>query len=230
MLYWSSGLKIKEKTFSISVFEEKKRDLNISRHCSNFLALTEFFTLLQWLHCLVSTAALQRAADITCTLIQSLSMTLSSLFWFIQDAGEKVKDDPMDLRLDIERRKKYSTHHKNYNQDQGKDAGNSSDCERGRSEENLSKHCKIPKYVQRTDTKCFDLSSQKLFTFKVLSYLLYKFTFPFLEKITRNAPAPVHPPLRRLPILKKMNAYLMKVLRWRMTSLTRPSLIKGNHQ
>lgn len=74
------------------------------------------------------------------------------------------------------------------------------------------------------------LSSQKLFTFKVLSYFLYKFTFLFVEKITRNALAPVHPPLRRLPILKKMNAYLMKVLRWRMTSLTRPSLIKGNHQ
>ena len=81
-------------------------------------------------------------------LIQSLSTTLSSVFSFVQDSGEKVKGDPMDLRLDIERRKKYSTYERDYNQDRGRTMGDSSDFSRGRSEERLSKYGKRSKYVK----------------------------------------------------------------------------------
>ena len=59
-----------------------------------------------------------------------------------------MKGDPMDLRLDIERRKKYSTHEREYNQDRGRDMKGSPDFNRERSEENVSKFCKRLKYVQ----------------------------------------------------------------------------------
>lgn len=73
-------------------------------------------------------------------LIQSLSTTFCSVFWFAQDGGEKVKGDPMDLRLDIERRKKYSMHERV--------TGDSQDFSQERSAENFSKQHKISKYVQ----------------------------------------------------------------------------------
>uniref|UniRef100_A0A3Q3A9M0 Thyroid hormone receptor associated protein 3a n=1 Tax=Kryptolebias marmoratus TaxID=37003 RepID=A0A3Q3A9M0_KRYMA len=78
-----------------------------------------------------------------------------------KDAGEKVKGDPMDLRLDIERRKKYSMHHKDYNQERRRDTGNSTDFSRGRSEENLSKYRKIPKknYKKRSRSSSSSSSS-----------------------------------------------------------------------
>lgn len=50
-----------------------------------------------------------------------------------------MKGDPMDLRLDIERRKKYSTHDREYDQDRGRDMGDSPDCSRERTEEKFSK-------------------------------------------------------------------------------------------
>ncbi|XP_059194531.1 thyroid hormone receptor-associated protein 3 isoform X2 [Centropristis striata] len=56
-----------------------------------------------------------------------------------KDAGEKTKGDPMDLRLDIERRKKYSTHDRDFNQDRGRDVGDSPDSSRERSLEKFSK-------------------------------------------------------------------------------------------
>ncbi|KAE8289078.1 Thyroid hormone receptor-associated protein 3 BCLAF1 and THRAP3 family member 2 [Larimichthys crocea] len=56
-----------------------------------------------------------------------------------KDGGEKMKGDPMDLRLDIERRKKYSTHPSDYNQDRGRDTGDSPDSSRERSVEKFSK-------------------------------------------------------------------------------------------
>ncbi|XP_070691629.1 thyroid hormone receptor-associated protein 3 isoform X3 [Pempheris klunzingeri] len=56
-----------------------------------------------------------------------------------KDGGEKVKGDPMDLRLDIERRKKYSTHERDYNQDRGRDMGDSPDSSRAKSVEKFSK-------------------------------------------------------------------------------------------
>ncbi|XP_013874047.1 thyroid hormone receptor-associated protein 3 isoform X2 [Austrofundulus limnaeus] len=78
-----------------------------------------------------------------------------------KDAAENVKADPMDLRLDIERRKKYSTHPKDYSQDRGRDAGNSPDFDRGRSEEIFSKFCKIPKknYKKRSRSSSSSSSS-----------------------------------------------------------------------
>lgn len=69
-------------------------------------------------------------------------------FDFAQDGGEKIKGDPMDLRLDIERRKKYSTHERYYNEDQGRDAGDSPDSSRERSVENFHKYHKKSKYAQ----------------------------------------------------------------------------------
>ncbi|XP_042345670.1 thyroid hormone receptor-associated protein 3 isoform X2 [Plectropomus leopardus] len=56
-----------------------------------------------------------------------------------KDGGEKMKGDPMDLRLDIERRKKYSTHDRDYAQDQGRDMGDSPDSNRERTEEKFTK-------------------------------------------------------------------------------------------
>lgn len=73
-------------------------------------------------------------------LIQSLSTMFCSLFRFAQDGGEKLKGDPMDLRLDIERRKKYSMH--------DRVTGDSQDFGQEKSEKNCSKYHKISKYVQ----------------------------------------------------------------------------------
>ncbi|XP_037641556.1 thyroid hormone receptor-associated protein 3 isoform X2 [Sebastes umbrosus] len=56
-----------------------------------------------------------------------------------KDAGEKMKGDPMDLRLDIERRKKYPTHDSDYIQDRGGDVGDSPDSSTERSVEKFSK-------------------------------------------------------------------------------------------
>lgn len=71
-------------------------------------------------------------------------------FDFAQDGGEKMKGDPMDLRLDIERRKKYSSHDRDYNQNQGRAEGDSPDSSRERSVEKFSKRHKRSKYVQQT--------------------------------------------------------------------------------
>lgn len=50
--------------------------------------------------------------------------TLCFLWGFAQDGGEKLKSDPMDLRLDIERRKKYCTQEKPQNREREmKDSG-----------------------------------------------------------------------------------------------------------
>lgn len=67
-----------------------------------------------------------------------------------------MKGDPMDLRLDIERRKKYSTHDREYDQDRGRDMGDSPDCSRERSVEKFSKCRERSKYVQLRCT-CFKL-------------------------------------------------------------------------
>lgn len=58
-----------------------------------------------------------------------------------------MKGDPMDLRLDIERRKKYSTHERDYNHDRGRDMGDSPDSSRERSDEKFSKSHEKSKYV-----------------------------------------------------------------------------------
>jgi thyroid hormone receptor-associated protein 3 len=75
-------------------------------------------------------------------------------FFFLpaQDKGKKMKGDSMDLRLDIERRKKYSTRESDYKQDRGRDSGDSPEASRERSAEKSSKHHKKSKYVQPTRT------------------------------------------------------------------------------
>ncbi|CAG6014705.1 unnamed protein product [Menidia menidia] len=67
-----------------------------------------------------------------------------------KDGGEKAKGDPMDLRLDIERRKKFSTHEKDYNQDRGRDMKSSPDFSKDRSEENIPK---FSKRLMKSDKK-----------------------------------------------------------------------------
>lgn len=57
----------------------------------------------------------------------------------------------MDLRLDIERRKKYSSHERDYNQDRERDTGDSPDSSRERSEK-FSKRHKKSKYVHPSFT------------------------------------------------------------------------------
>ncbi|KAM4580494.1 uncharacterized protein thrap3a isoform 2-T3 [Odontesthes bonariensis] len=76
-----------------------------------------------------------------------------------KDGGEKVKGDPMDLRLDIERRKKYSTHERDYNQDRGRDMKGSPDFSRERSEENVSKYCKRQKKSDKKRSRSSSSSS-----------------------------------------------------------------------
>ncbi|XP_040020171.2 uncharacterized protein thrap3a isoform X3 [Gasterosteus aculeatus] len=55
-----------------------------------------------------------------------------------KDGGEKITGDPMDLRLDIERRKKCPAHDRDSNQDLGGDVGDSPDSSRDGSLEKLS--------------------------------------------------------------------------------------------
>ena len=65
-----------------------------------------------------------------------------------------MKGEPMDLRLDIERRKKYSTHERDY--DRGRDMEDSPDSSRARSLEKFSKCHEKSKYVQLPGTLyCF---------------------------------------------------------------------------
>lgn len=59
-----------------------------------------------------------------------------------------MKGDPTDLRLDIERRKKYSSHERDYNHDRGGDTGDSPDSSREITVEKSAKHRKKSKYVQ----------------------------------------------------------------------------------
>lgn len=67
-----------------------------------------------------------------------------------------MKGEPMDLRLDIERRKKYFTHERDYNQDRGRDTGDSPDTSKERSVEKSSKCHKKSKYVKLSCTLfCF---------------------------------------------------------------------------
>lgn len=58
-----------------------------------------------------------------------------------------MKGDPMDLRLDIERRKKYCSHESHCNHDHERDAGNSQACIREKPVEKMSKCHETSKYV-----------------------------------------------------------------------------------
>ncbi|KAM4567972.1 thyroid hormone receptor-associated protein 3 isoform 2-T2 [Fundulus diaphanus] len=68
-----------------------------------------------------------------------------------KDGGEKMKGDPMDLRLDIERRKKSSMHEKV--------PADSQDFGQERSEGNFPKHCKISKKSVRKRSRSSSSSS-----------------------------------------------------------------------
>uniref|UniRef100_A0A672GKE3 Thyroid hormone receptor associated protein 3a n=1 Tax=Salarias fasciatus TaxID=181472 RepID=A0A672GKE3_SALFA len=76
-----------------------------------------------------------------------------------KDGGEKLKGDPTDLRLDIERRKKYSTHDRDHNQDGGRDMGESLNSSRERSVERLSKHRKKSKKSKNKRSRSSSSSS-----------------------------------------------------------------------
>lgn len=58
-----------------------------------------------------------------------------------------MKGDPMDLRVDIERRKKYCSHETHYNQDRERDMEDSQDSNRERLVEKFSKCHERSKYV-----------------------------------------------------------------------------------
>uniref|UniRef100_A0A3Q3LBE1 Thyroid hormone receptor associated protein 3a n=1 Tax=Mastacembelus armatus TaxID=205130 RepID=A0A3Q3LBE1_9TELE len=77
-----------------------------------------------------------------------------------KDGREKIKGDPMDLRLDIERRKKYSIHERDYNQDRERDMQNSPDSNRERSVEKYSKcHKRSKKNKKRSRSSSSSSSS-----------------------------------------------------------------------
>uniref|UniRef100_A0A4W5MHE9 Thyroid hormone receptor associated protein 3 n=1 Tax=Hucho hucho TaxID=62062 RepID=A0A4W5MHE9_9TELE len=67
-----------------------------------------------------------------------------------KDEGKKIKGDSMDLRLDIERRKKYS---RDYKHDGGRDSGDSPEANRERSTEKSSKHQKKSNSSSRKNKK-----------------------------------------------------------------------------
>ncbi|XP_036394247.1 thyroid hormone receptor-associated protein 3 isoform X3 [Megalops cyprinoides] len=62
-----------------------------------------------------------------------------------KDEGKKMKGDSMDLRLDIERRKKYSSKERDHKRDGGRDSADSRASSRERSTEKSSKHHKKAK-------------------------------------------------------------------------------------
>lgn len=72
-------------------------------------------------------------------------------FQIAQDKGEKMKGDPMDLRLDIERRKKYCCHNGPCAHHHDGNTGSSQVCGREKTAENLS--------MSNERAKCVDLQS-----------------------------------------------------------------------
>ncbi|XP_037310472.2 thyroid hormone receptor-associated protein 3 isoform X3 [Pungitius pungitius] len=76
-----------------------------------------------------------------------------------KDGGEKITGDPMDLRLDIERRKKCSVHDRDSNQDLGGDVGDSPDSSRDGSSEKLSKTSERSKKSQKKRPRSSSSSS-----------------------------------------------------------------------
>ncbi|TNN89097.1 Thyroid hormone receptor-associated protein 3 [Liparis tanakae] len=76
-----------------------------------------------------------------------------------KDGGEKTTGDPMDLRLDIERRKKYPILDRDYNKDRGEEWRNSPDSCPDRSEEKLSKSSERSKKSQKKRSRSSSSSS-----------------------------------------------------------------------
>lgn len=65
----------------------------------------------------------------------------------LQDPSKKFKGDVMDLRLDIERRKRFAGKERDYRREGGKSPGGSRGPSRERSCEKSGKHHKKSKYV-----------------------------------------------------------------------------------
>ncbi|XP_055760764.1 thyroid hormone receptor-associated protein 3-like isoform X3 [Salvelinus fontinalis] len=76
-----------------------------------------------------------------------------------KDEDKKMKGDSMDLRVDIERRKKYSTRETDYKQDGGRDSGDSPEASRERSAEKSSKHHKKSKKNKKKQSRSRSSSS-----------------------------------------------------------------------
>nr|XP_020445730.1 thyroid hormone receptor-associated protein 3-like isoform X2 [Monopterus albus] len=88
-----------------------------------------------------------------------------------KDGGEKMKGDSTDLRLDIERRKKYSTHERGYNQDQERNMGVSPDPSRERSVERYAKSHKRSKKSKKKRSRSSSSSSSESESQKDLSHV-----------------------------------------------------------
>lgn len=65
----------------------------------------------------------------------------------LQDPSQKFKGDVMDLRLDIERRKRFSGKERDFKREGGRSPGGSRGPSRERSSEKSGKHHKKSKYV-----------------------------------------------------------------------------------
>lgn len=83
-----------------------------------------------------------QAAGLRFVLTQSLATSLFSFVSLWQAKGKKHKGDSMDLRQDIERRKKHSSRETVSKHEHGRDSEESSDSSRERSTEKTSKHHK----------------------------------------------------------------------------------------
>lgn len=65
----------------------------------------------------------------------------------LQDPSQKYKGDVMDLRLDIERRKRFAGKERDFKREGGRSPGGSRGPSRERSSEKSGKHHKKSKYV-----------------------------------------------------------------------------------
>lgn len=65
----------------------------------------------------------------------------------LQDPSQRFKGDVMDLRLDIERRKRFAGKERDYKREGGRSPGGSRGPSRERSSEKSGKHHKKSKYV-----------------------------------------------------------------------------------
>ncbi len=74
---------------------------------------------------------------------------MANIHMFLQDLSQKIKGDVMDLRLDIERRKRFAGKGSSeFKREGGRSPGGSRGPSRERSSEKSGKHHKKSKYVQ----------------------------------------------------------------------------------
>ncbi|XP_034029974.1 thyroid hormone receptor-associated protein 3 isoform X2 [Thalassophryne amazonica] len=95
-----------------------------------------------------------------------------------KDGGEKMKGDPMDLRLDIERRKKYSTHERDYNDNRGKDVGISPNSSKEQAVEEVSKSHKKSKKNKKKRCRSSSSSSSSSSISQKIEHLPHNMSDP----------------------------------------------------